>query len=100
MVWMTPAKLLMGRKLRANLPLVTEQLRPHWNSHSRQKDKREDYDRCHRVRTLPPIPDDSEVWITFDRNQIIPGNVTGESGTPHSYNVSTSSGTQSRIATI
>ena len=51
---LSPAKLLMGRILRANLPLVTEQVKPHWNfSHSRQKDKREDY---HRVRTLPPYP--------------------------------------------
>ena len=41
------------------------------------------------------IPDDSEVWITSDRNQIIPGRVTGERGTPRSYDVSTSSGTRS-----
>lgn len=28
---------------------------------NRQKRK---YDRCHRVRALIPIPDDSDVWIT------------------------------------
>ena len=41
------------------------------------------------------IPDDSEVWITSDRIQIVPGRVTGERETPRSYNVSTSSGTRS-----
>ena len=50
-----------------------------------KKRQKEDCDRHHRVRTLPPIPDDSEVWTTSDKNQIIPGRVTGKRGTPRSY---------------
>ena len=68
---LSPAQLLMGRQLRANLPLTEEQLCPQWpylgefrrqNNLFKSKQKR-DYDRRHRVRSLPLIPDDSEVWI-------------------------------------
>ena len=94
---LSPAKLLMGRKLRAKLPLVTEQLKPHWNFRIHDKKiKGRIMIGVTEFALFHLIPDDSEVWITFDRNQIIPGNMTGERETPRSYNVSTSSGTRNR----
>lgn len=54
---------------------VVEQLKPEW-PHSedfRTQDhsfKKDEYDRRHGVRSLPPIPDDSEVWITSDKKQV------------------------------
>ena len=64
-----PAELLMGRKLRTNLPQIQELLKPSWpyletfreqNDEFKIKQKRY-YDRYHRVHSLPPIPDETEV---------------------------------------
>ena len=94
----------MGCRLRANLPQVVEQLKPEWaylkefrrqelQSKSKQKS---DYDRRHRTHSLPPIPDDSEVWITSDRKQVISGRVTGQREMPRSYTVSIPGGSVHR----
>ena len=86
----------MGCRLRANLPQVVEQLKPEWNylkEFRRQEfqfksKQKNDCDRCHRTHSLPPIPDDSEVWITSDRKQVISGRVMGQREMPRSYIVS------------
>ena len=91
---LSPAELLMGRKLRASLPVVVERLTPSWPylDGFRQHDadfkhkQKKDYDRRHRARPLPPIPDSSDVWITSGEEPV-PGRVSGESVTPRSYNV-------------
>ena len=81
---LSPAELLMGRRLRSNLPQVTEQLIPGWDfladfrkqdKEFKQKQKR-DYDCRHNVKPLPPIPDNAEVWITTDPGQPVQGRVS------------------------
>ena len=104
---LSPAELLMGRRLRANLPQVVEQLKPEWahlKEFMRQKlqfksKQKSDYDRRHRTHSLPPIPDDPEVWITSDRKQVISGRVTGQREMPRSYTVSIPGGSVHRNLT-
>jgi len=52
--------------------------------------QKQDYDRRHRVQSLPPIPDESEVWITFGP-QPVQGNATSTNA-PRSYIIQTDSG--------
>ena len=95
---LTPAELLMGRIIRGNLPQVTEKLTPTWSylEEFRRQDgefkqrQKQDYDRRHRVRRLPPIPDETEVWITSGP-QPIQGRATPAKA-PRSYTVITESG--------
>ena len=89
----------MGRKIRSNLPQVQEKLTPQWpylkefrscNQEFKQKQKR-NYDRRHRVRPLPDIPDGSEVWVSTDGRQST-GRVIARADAPRSYVVETPSG--------
>ena len=73
----SPAKLLMGRRLRGNIPVLTTQLIPDWsylanfrqhNVHFKAQQKLE-YDRRHDVRVLPPIHDNAEVWVRMDNRK-------------------------------
>ena len=66
---LTPAELLMGRRLRSNLPVHEDQLIPKWdylkefrcqNKIYKAKQKQQ-YDLRHRVLPLDPLPEDSEV---------------------------------------
>ena len=50
------------------------------------------FDRRHRMHLLPYIPDGTDVWITTDRADPIPGIVVGKAATPHSYLVDTEGG--------
>ena len=95
----SPAELLMGRNIRSTLPQTTESLVPQWPylSDFRQinedfkKRQKTDYDRRHRTRELPEIPDDTEVWITTDGRQTA-GRTVMTSDTPRSYIIETPSG--------
>lgn len=96
---LSPAELLMGRRIRSNLPLPTETLTPKWpyleefqkvNERFKEKQKA-DYDSRHGARPLPEIPDDTDVWVTTDDNRIS-GRVRGPADTPRSYLVETPSG--------
>ena len=95
----SPAELLMGRRLRSNLPLVREQLAPSWPylSEFRCKDqeyKRKqklNYDSRHRVRSLPCLPDNSPVYIRTKDKQVT-GKVTTSTPEPRSYTVVTPNG--------
>ena len=95
----SPAELLMGRRIRSDLPQSTKTLVPQWpclqefktrNQQFKSKQKR-DYDRRHQVRELPEIPDDTEVWITTNR-QPTTGRTIAPADTPRSYIVQTPSG--------
>ena len=74
----SPSELLMGRKIRSTLPTSTMTLTPQWpylnefrqaNQEYKQQQKR-DFDERHRVRDLPDIPDNTDVWITTNGNPV------------------------------
>ena len=80
----------MGRRLRTNLPQAQTQLTPDWSYLSEFRDcnkefkkkQKMDFDRRHRTRSLPLIPDGSEVWVRTHTQQPIPGRVTTQTNTP------------------
>ena len=100
---LSPAELLMGRKLRTNVPATTTSLVPQWEflATFREKDRerkvkqKQHYDQRHRTRPLPEIPNNSAVWINTGGNSI-PGQIVTQSTTPRSYLVQTPSGTLRR----
>ncbi len=65
----SPAELLMGRKIRSSLPQSSVSLTPRWSylPEFRQRDadqkrrQKRDFDNRHRVRDLPALPNDTEV---------------------------------------
>ena len=95
----SPAELLMGRKIRTTIPLTAKQLTPQWpylaefrRLDGTHKDRqKKDFDREHRVHDLPEIPDDTEVWVTSDAGPI-PGRIVTAAETPRSYVVETPTG--------
>ena len=93
----------MGRRLRTTLPIIQDQLTPlcpyldtfrDSNEQFKQRQKA-DYDRRHRTYPLPPIPNDTEVWVTSGTTPS-PGRVTAYSSTPRSYIVETPQGEMRR----
>ncbi len=85
--------------MRSNIPQPTKSLTPQWpylddfrhaEDQFKRKQKR-DYDTCHGTRSLPEIPNSTEVWVTTDDSHS-PGHVNGSAGTPRSYLVETPSG--------
>ena len=71
---LSPAELLMGRRIRSDLPQSRQTLTPQWpylqefkvrNEEYKLRQKR-DFDHRHRTRDLPDIPIDTDVWITTD----------------------------------
>ena len=96
---LSPAQLLMGRQLRANMPLDKDKLSPEWkyleqfrrqNEEFKERQKR-DFDRRHRVQPLPLLPDNSEVWVTTGDQPVL-GRVVSSAAAPRSYIVDTPSG--------
>ena len=91
-------ELLMGRKIRTNIPLLQDQLIPEWNflegfcalNESFKRTQKETYDRQHAVRNLPPLSDNTKVWITSGEQTS--GTVVRAADTPRSYIVDTPSG--------
>ena len=75
---LSPGELLMGRQLRTSVPQLSQKQTPQWlhlvgfreaNKLFRSKQKR-NYDNHHGVRQQSEIPDDSEVWITTDKEPV------------------------------
>ena len=98
-----PAELLMGRNIRSTLPMPTSTLVPKWpyNQEFQRSDERfkkhqkTNYDRRHRVRDLPEIPDNTDVWITTGGEPIAGWTVT-TADTPRLYIVQTPTGEMRR----
>ena len=96
---LSPAELLMGRRVRTSLPLTDEKLIPRWpylqkfrqqNQGYKEKQKQA-FDRRHRARQLPALPDDTAVWVSTDGDPV-QGRIVSSADTPRSYLVDTPSG--------
>ena len=96
---LSPAELLMGRRIRSDLPQSRQTLTPQWpylqefkvrNEEYKLRQKR-DFDHRHRTRDLPDIPIDTDVWITTDGSSTS-GRVIAPADAPRSYIVETPSG--------
>ena len=94
----SPAELLMGIKIRTDVPQLKDNLIPKQHIHNfRTLDEKymqiqkENYDRRHGVRTLPSLPEDQAVWVDTRGHQT-PGWISMAAGTPRSYLVETPSG--------
>ena len=95
---LSPAELLMGRRMQNTLRQTKEQLIPSWGylpdfrkkDRERKLEQKHNYDTRHQTRDLPLIPDDSQVWIQSG-SQPQPGRVVSSAGSPRSYIVATPS---------
>ena len=96
---LSPAELLMGRKIRTDVPQVKENFVPKWPHIVNFKSLDEDYkriqksyyDKRHRVRALPPLPEDEPVWVETRGLQTL-GRVSHAVYLPRLYVVETASG--------
>lgn len=96
---LSPTELLMGRRVRTLLPQTDEQLLPKWpylhtfkqkNREFKERQKR-DFDKRHRVQELPPLPEDTDVWVQSD-GEPLQGRVVSMANAPRSYIVDVPSG--------
>ena len=94
-----PAELLMGRKVRTDIPQITDQLKRNWPNLSafQQKDReykeqqKKQYDQQHRVKDRDPLEVDTPVWVTSE-SEPAPGQIQASSDHPRLYIVSTPTG--------
>ena len=95
----SPAELCMGRQIRTWVPM-SDQLRiPQWSYLPEfkssdtlfRKKQKEYFDKSHRSKELPSIPNDTKVWVESE-NGPVSGRVISSAQTPRSYIVETSSG--------
>nr|XP_023665577.1 uncharacterized protein K02A2.6-like [Paramormyrops kingsleyae] len=94
----SPAELLMGRKIRTTLPTLQKNLRPKWPSKASIREKDEAakeqqayyFNRRHGVKDLPVLRPGDSVLLKLDGESRWkgPAKVLTESTTPRSYNVS------------
>ncbi|KAL7861767.1 hypothetical protein SRHO_G00132080 [Serrasalmus rhombeus] len=98
----SPAELLMGRKIRTTLPILEKNLQPKWPNRKAvmQKDAVEKakqafyYNRHHRARLLPPLQPGGAVVTKLDQEKtwVTPAVVSTECVTPRSYLIRTPQG--------
>ena len=89
----SPAELLMSRKLRTNVPMIPDQLRPRVpdlsalrNTEERAKNKmKQDFDKHHKAKDLAVLLPGTKVWVPDQRQY---GTVVA-SASPRSYIVTT-----------
>ena len=89
----------MGRRLQTTLPQTTHHLIPKWpylpefkRADKLHKDRiKEDFDRRHRVHSLPEIPNDQDVWVSSE-GASVPGTVVSPARTTKSYIMRTAAG--------
>ncbi|XP_046392169.1 uncharacterized protein LOC124160378 [Ischnura elegans] len=93
----SPAELLMGRKLRTNLPISSYSLQPSWPNLREHREKMgikkakaaEKYNRRHRAQPLPELKPRDQVWVT-DRKHY--GKIANRRNEPRSYDVEVDGG--------
>ena len=91
--------MLMGRKIRTDVPQLKDNFIPEWKhlqnfrilDEKYKQTQKENYDRCHGVRTLPLLLQSQTVWVDTRGHQV-PGQVSQEANTPRSYFIETRSG--------
>jgi len=91
------------RCLRSDIPQVKQNLVPKWaytkEFHRLDEEfklrQKQYFDNRHRVKPLPDIPDDTDVWVTTD-GQPVTGRVVTHADAPRSYVVNTSNGSTIR----
>uniref|UniRef100_A0A3Q2QUM5 Gypsy retrotransposon integrase-like protein 1 n=1 Tax=Fundulus heteroclitus TaxID=8078 RepID=A0A3Q2QUM5_FUNHE len=98
----SPAELLLGRKIRTTLPTLDKVLQPKWpnRQHIRAKDAVEKwkqafhYNKRHGVRPLTPLQPGNPVLARLDNQKTwsTPAEVVGESTTERSYVIATEQG--------
>ena len=94
---LSPAELLMGRKICTTVPILPSQLEPSWPylEQSREKDsalkakQMKNFDKRHSAKSLPDLLQGDTVWVPSKK---VEGKVTDKAGTPQSYKVATPSG--------
>jgi len=100
----SPAELLMGRKLRTSVPESEENFTPQWpdlqkfrtDDKQYKKNQKRNYDRRHRTHDLPEFPDDTPVFIrNGGSSNVVPGRIVTSTG-PRSYTVETPTGLSRR----
>ncbi|XP_046391596.1 uncharacterized protein K02A2.6-like [Ischnura elegans] len=93
----SPSELLMGRKLRTNVPMGPMRLAPKWpdlealrhKNHFITERAKRNYNRRHRARELPSLTAGDRVWVK-DRREY--GTIIAEAGHPRSYLLETGHG--------
>ena len=96
---LSPAELSMGRQIRTDVPQLKTAHIPTWpylenfrvQDEKYKAEQKHNYDKRHRVRPLPSLPDKTPVWVTTD-NRNVPGRIIQQSNTPRSYIIDTQSG--------
>ena len=101
LIWcgLSPAELLMGQKIKTDVPQPQNIYIPTWTHtqnlkdlHMKYKSMQEKYyNNQHRATSLPSLPDNSPVWVQTESSQV-PGTVVQQAATPRSYIVSTPTG--------
>ena len=95
----SPTELLMGRRVRTNVPHIAQQFVPEWPyleqfkaaDKKYKKNQKDVYDTRRRVQSLPELDDDLPVWMNM-QNGHVPGTIVRQANTPHSYHVNVPSG--------
>ena len=89
----------MGRRIRTDIPQVKKQFVPNWPLVANFKVQDEkfkalqkrSYDKRHRVKQLPELPDKLPVWVENQGRQV-PGEIIQREVAPRSYLVDTPAG--------
>ena len=97
--WLSPAELLMGRRIRTDVPQLEELFVPSWEymrdfgelDKKFKKSQESCYNNRHRVKDLPVLPDQLPVWVETQGTQT-PGQIQHRADTPRSYIVDTPRG--------
>lgn len=98
---LSPAQLLMGRRIRSTVPTTPQALKPAWPNLRafREKDKelkekqRKSFNLRHKAKELPVLVPGQRVWI---RTAQTTATVQGPASTPRSYTVETDQGSLRR----
>jgi len=99
---MSPAQLIMGRRIATHLPILEKRLEPQWPDNNQvrsyQQQHKESYanvfNEHHGVRPLPCLKPSDTVRLKTDKDKTwsTPGTIVGASSTPRSFVVKTPDG--------